>query len=173
MVPRSTTHFSSPLFFQPVRSFPLKREIHPPFGGAFATTATPRNTAAATKAPILFTVKSPSLLTEKSQGLAGRNLSQIQRSLRLFPSITLSFRECLACIPSARWFPPLQDRGCTASSDPCHRTDKFASREDRSHRLHTPPRPYLPRHPSRKWPPDSPFERAREIHPTRAHNSHS
>src|SRR6267154_4722304 len=62
MVSRSTTHFSSPLFFQPVRSFPLKRETHAPCGGAFATTATPRNTAAAKKALILFTVKSPSLL---------------------------------------------------------------------------------------------------------------
>src|SRR6266550_1063335 len=62
----------------------------------------------------------------------------------------LSFSECRACIQSARWFPPLPGRGCTASSDPSHRTDKFASREDRSHRLHTPLRPYLPRHPSRK-----------------------
>src|SRR6267143_1990064 len=137
-------------FIQPVRSFPLKRETHPPCGGAFATTATTTSTTEARKAPILLTVKSPSLLIEKSEGLAGRNLSQIQRSTCLFPSIALSFSECLACILSARWFPPLPDRGCTASSGLSRRTDKSASRADRSHRLHTPLRPYLPRHPSRK-----------------------
>src|ERR1700687_3236036 len=87
MVPCSTTHFSSPLFFQPVRSFPLKRETHPLCGGAFATAATPRNIAAARKAPILFTAKPPSLLLEESEGLVGRNLSQIQRRPRLFPPV--------------------------------------------------------------------------------------
>jgi len=43
----------------------------------------------ARKAPILLMVKSPSLLIEKSEGLPGRNLSQIQRRLRLFPSVAL------------------------------------------------------------------------------------
>jgi len=119
-----------PLFFPivlPARQiFPVEKRDPPPCGGAFATTATTTSTTEARKAPILLTVKSPSLLIEKSEGLAGRNLSQIQRSTCLFPSIALGFSECLAGILSARWFPPLPDRGCTASSGLSRRTDKAA-----------------------------------------------
>src|SRR5437660_9724994 len=84
MAPWSTIHFSAPLFFQPVKFFPLKRETHPLCGCACATITAPNNTAAARMASIFFTVKPPSPLARESEDLVERNLSQIQRSSSLF-----------------------------------------------------------------------------------------
>src|SRR6266850_3845656 len=116
MVPCSTIHFSPPLFFQPVRSFPLNRETHSLGGRAFATTTAATNIAAARNAPILLTANPPSLLVEESEGLVGRNLSQIQHRPRLFPSVTLGFSERKVCNQAGRWFRQTADLGCTASS---------------------------------------------------------
>src|SRR5437879_13741218 len=41
MVPCSTTHFSAPLFFQPVKSFPLNSDTHASCGGASAAAPNP------------------------------------------------------------------------------------------------------------------------------------
>jgi len=65
------------LFFQPVKSFPLKRETQPLDGGTRAAPAMPRNSNAGRIAPIPFKVRLPVRLRE-SEGLAERNLSQIQ-----------------------------------------------------------------------------------------------
>src|SRR6266478_930812 len=85
----------------------------------------------------------------------------------------LRFTHPAVCTPSGRSFLHLRGRECTASSGHSHRTDKSASWEDPSHPPRTPLTPYLPRHPSRRWPPDFPFERARGIPPRPAHSSHS
>src|SRR5882757_2160741 len=65
MVPRSTTHFSFPLFFHPVKSFPLNSGTHALLGGTCAAIAPARNTAAARIAPILLTGKAPLLFLKK------------------------------------------------------------------------------------------------------------
>src|SRR5437667_12757437 len=64
MVPCSTTHFSSPFFFQPLKSFPLKRAVQPLSRGAWAAapSASPRNRVAARVPLHLFTAKPPPFL---------------------------------------------------------------------------------------------------------------
>src|SRR5882762_6590766 len=104
MVPCSTIHFSPPLFFHPVRSFPLNRETHSLRGGAFATTAVATNIAAARNVPILLTGKPPPLLFEESEGLVGRNLSQIQPRPGQFPSMALGFNERKDGNQVGHWF---------------------------------------------------------------------
>src|SRR3989442_4800431 len=62
MVPCSTTHFSSPFFFQPLKSFPLKRATQPLSRGACAAAPNPRNKTAAKMPLHLFTARPPPLL---------------------------------------------------------------------------------------------------------------
>src|SRR5882724_2597910 len=91
MVPCSTIHFSSPLFFHPVRSFPLKRETHSLCGGAFATTAATTSIAAARNAPILLTGKPPSLLLKNQRVRSGETYHKFNGDLACFlplPSVS-------------------------------------------------------------------------------------
>src|SRR5260370_3143995 len=86
MVPCSTTHFSAPLFFQPVKSFPLKRETHPLCTEDCATTAAPNNTAAARIAPILFTVGTSISAYARIRGLGRKKLTTNMMELQPVPS---------------------------------------------------------------------------------------
>src|SRR6267142_2883347 len=173
MVPCSTIHFSPPLFFQPVRSFPLNRETHSLGGRAFATTTAATNIAAARNAPILLTGKPPSLLVEESEGLVGRNLSQIQPRPGQFPSVALGFNERKVCNQVGHWFRQIPGLGCTAWSGRRNRTDKSASTAGPFHPLRIPRTPGLPRHPSKRSPPGFLSALAPGTAPKPAHNSRS
>src|SRR5438874_9278460 len=59
MVPCSTTHFSSPFFFQPLKSFPLKRATQLLSRGAWAAVPSPRNRSLRKCHSHLFTAKPP------------------------------------------------------------------------------------------------------------------
>src|SRR6267378_5282035 len=59
MVPCSTTHFSAPLFIQPIKSFPLNNGTHTSSGRACALETSDRSSTTARRAPIPFTLISP------------------------------------------------------------------------------------------------------------------
>src|SRR5947208_9848636 len=61
IVPCSTIHFSSPFFFQPLKSFPLKRATQPLARGAWAAAPSPKNKTAAKMPLHFFTAKPPPL----------------------------------------------------------------------------------------------------------------
>src|SRR5216683_2463350 len=151
MVPCSTTHFSSPFFFQPVKSFSLKRDTHPLSGGALATTATPRNIAAARKAPILLTVKPPSCLLKNLRVWSEETYHRFSGDPAWFLQLP-RFSERTVCNQCARSLPPPPGRGCTASSGRRRRTGRSASLGDHRPQPHIPLTPYLPHRRSKKSP---------------------